>query len=68
MKKQILAMLLAVLMFSVVGCTNTESGNESTDQTADTTTVVEETAPSISPAEVDALPTTAGIMRGRSLW
>jgi len=56
MKKQILAMLLAVLMFSVVGCTNTESGNESTDQTADTTTVVEETAPSISPAEVDALP------------
>ncbi|MBQ3590307.1 MAG: hypothetical protein II979_00080, partial [Clostridia bacterium] len=53
MKKQILAMLLAILMFSAVGCSGTESETESADTTADAA----ETAASINPAEVDALPT-----------
>jgi len=58
MKKQILAMLLAVLMFSAAGCSNTESGKENEDTTASTSASAEqETEAPVDPALADELPT-----------
>jgi len=55
--KKLLAMLLAALMLSTVGCGGGETGTEDTDDiSADTAAAVEETEETVDPAEVDDLP------------